>query len=304
MFQLVSLLLNICLCYDLIKTIQSPFTPASNRAKFYYIISIFVPLVITAFIVIYNTVGNGGLNANSCTSCLDKHPSSSIQYQGTQINGSGNIILAYTLSIYIIVAIYSTVFAFRRLNRPGVSKEVRSMFLKKHLIYVIVFIVLWTITLSQNYFTLFNPPNYGPKSQNAFSIALMDPFEFTAMFLGLRGPQAQQQVAPNAPSCGPEKNECGLVYFYYISGITTFTTGIFLTIARMFEPLFRFLVFSQFYEFWGEIYKSKDGQSEEEKQIENDALSSFLSSSLNVELVYILLNSITTFSKRSGKSAV
>ena len=36
----------------------------------------------------------------------------------------------------------------------------------------------------------------------------------------------------------------------------------------MFEPLFRFLVFSQFYEFWGEIYKSKDGQSEEEKQIE------------------------------------
>ena len=69
----------------------------------------------------------------------------------------------------------------------------------------------------------------------------------------------------------------------------------------MFEPLFRFIVFSQIYEFWGDIYKSKDGQSEEERQIENDALSSFLSSSLNVELVYILLNSITTFSKRSGK---
>lgn len=100
------------------------------------------------------------------------------------------MILAYTLSIYIIVAIYSTVFAFRRLNRPGVSKEVRSMFLKKHLIYVIVFIVLWTITLSQNYFTLFNPPNSGPKTPNAFTIALTDPFEFTAMFLGLRGPQA------------------------------------------------------------------------------------------------------------------
>jgi len=55
------------------------------------------------------------------------------------------MILAYTLSIYIIVAIYSTVFAFRRLNRPGVSKEVRSMFLKKHLYYVIVFIAIWTI---------------------------------------------------------------------------------------------------------------------------------------------------------------
>ena len=69
------------------------------------------------------------------------------------------MILAYTLSIYIIVAIYSTVFAFRRLNRPGVSKEVRSMFLKKHLYYVIVFTAIWTIQLSQNYFTLFNPPS-------------------------------------------------------------------------------------------------------------------------------------------------
>jgi hypothetical protein len=113
------------------------------------------------------------------------------------------------------------------------------------------------------------------------------------------------QVTNETPTCvtGAEY-ECGLYIFFYISGVTTFSTGIFLTIARMFEPLFRFLVFSQIYEFWGEIYKSKDGISEEEKQIENDALSSFLSSSLNVELVYILLSSITTFSKRSGKTAV
>jgi len=181
------------------------------------------------------------------------------------------------------------------------------MFLKKHLIYVIVFTVLWTITLSQNYFTLFNPPNNSSSSQSAFSIALADPFEFTAMLIGLRGAEAQQQVAPDtlSPTCKTgAKYECGLYIFFYISGITTFSTGIFLTIARMFEPLFRFLVFSQIYEFWGEIYKSKDGISEEEKQIENDALSSFLSSSLNVELVYILLSSITTFSKRSGKTAV
>lgn len=81
----------------------------------------------------------------------------------------------------------------------------------------------------------------------------------------------------------------------------TFSTGIFLTLVRLFEPFFRFIVLSQIYEFWGEFYKSKDGQTEEEKQIENDALSSFLSSSLNVELVFILLSSITTFSKRSSK---
>lgn len=81
----------------------------------------------------------------------------------------------------------------------------------------------------------------------------------------------------------------------------TFSTGIFLTVVRLFEPLFRFLVLKSIYEFWGGIYKSKDGLSEEEKQIENDTLSSFLSSSLNVELVFILLNSITTFSQRSNK---
>jgi hypothetical protein len=178
------------------------------------------------------------------------------------------------------------------------------MFLKKHLLYVIVFTVIWTIQLSQNYFTLFNPPTINSTKASSLQIALTDPFEFTAMLIGLRGPEAFQQVSPSeTPTCkGPNKNECGLVYFFYISGIMTFSTGIFLTVVRMFEPLFRFLVLSQIYEFWGEIYKSGDGQSEEEKQIENDALSSFLSSSLNVELVYILLNSITTFSKRSGKN--
>jgi len=77
MFQLVSLLLNICLCYDLIKTIQSPFTPAGNRAKFYYIFSIFVPLIVGVFIVIFNEVAGDGTFKN-CETCLDKHPSSSI----------------------------------------------------------------------------------------------------------------------------------------------------------------------------------------------------------------------------------
>lgn len=37
--------------------------------------------------------------------------------------------------------------------------------------------------------------------------------------------------------------------------------------------------------------------TEEEQVLENDALSSFLSSSLNVELVYIILLSISTFAK-------
>jgi hypothetical protein len=36
-----------------------------------------------------------------------------------------------------------------------------------------------------------------------------------------------------------------------ISAATIFTTGIFLTIVRIFEPLFRLLLVKQIYEFWG-----------------------------------------------------
>jgi len=62
-----------------------------------------------------------------------------------------------TLSVYILVALYSVVFAYRRLNRPGVSKEIRLMFIKKHFVYVVVFIFVWVIQLTQNYRMLFNP---------------------------------------------------------------------------------------------------------------------------------------------------
>jgi hypothetical protein len=92
----------------------------------------------------------------SCSSCLNGYTDGYFKI-GTIITGSGNLVLAFALSVYILIAIYSFVFAYRRLERPGVSKEVRQMFLKKHLYYVIVFISIWTIQLSSNYFTLFNP---------------------------------------------------------------------------------------------------------------------------------------------------
>ena len=43
----------------------------------------------------------------------------------TQIQNQGNLVMAMILSIYIVVAIYSVVYSYRRLMRPGVSKEVR-----------------------------------------------------------------------------------------------------------------------------------------------------------------------------------
>lgn len=86
---------------------------------------------------------------------------------------------------------------------------------------------------------------------------------------------------------------------FYLSSVMTFTTGIFLTAVRFVEPLFRYMFWSQVHQFYGEIYQPND-MTAEERQVQNDALSSFLSSSLNVELVYILLQSITTFNRKGA----
>ena len=79
----------------------------------------------------------------------------------------------------------------------------------------------------------------------------------------------------------------------------TFSTGILLTAARFYEPLFRFLMIKDAYEFFGEVYKDK--LKEQEQQVNNDALSSFLNSSLNVELVFIILKSINFFAEEDNK---
>jgi len=72
-----------------------------------------------------------------------------------------------------------------------------------------------------------------------------------------------------------------------------FSTGIFLTAIRLYEPLFRLILMNSIYEFWGEI------NAEYKKDEEELPLSSFLNSSLNVELVFIILRSITTFAMQA-----
>ena len=84
----------------------------------------------------------------------------------------------------------------------------------------------------------------------------------------------------------------------------TFSTGIFLTVVRLIEPLFRYLTLKKIYEFWGVLYEPKaDGQSEEELRAMTDSLNRILASSLNVELVYIILKSITAFNRKEIEEA-
>ena len=79
----------------------------------------------------------------------------------------------------------------------------------------------------------------------------------------------------------------------------TFSTGIFLTAVRFYEPLFRNLFIESLYEIMGKLYEPQmsDGMSYEEFKLQNQAMNSILASSLNVELVYVILKSVTSFSK-------
>lgn len=94
--------------------------------------------------------------SNSCYACLSEYATNyspltgnvtltNTAQSGTLIYGYGNVILVLTLTTYLIIAFYSVVFAYNRLSRPGVSKEVRAMCFKKHLYYVLMFVVIWTI---------------------------------------------------------------------------------------------------------------------------------------------------------------
>jgi len=172
--------------------------------------------------------------------------------------------LALTLSVYVVVAIYSTVFAYRRLHRPGVSKEVRQMFVKKHFLYVVVFIGIWTIQQMQNYYELFNPtPTRVPQPENAreelirnakINIESSHFLEQLGYQLGLRDHilykhgLTWEDVFVSVDKEGDDSNSFGArEFFTFMSGIMTFSTGIFLTIARLYEPLFRMLMLQSIY---------------------------------------------------------
>ena len=126
-----------CLCADLILTIYSPFSPAYNRLKFYYGFSLTVSTILIFIIYGLDEASSKG----SEFACIENTTDKSFQ----KIQDKANLVLAITLSCYIVVAIYSTVYSYRRLHRPGVSAFVRTLFVKKHFLYVVVFIFIWMI---------------------------------------------------------------------------------------------------------------------------------------------------------------
>jgi len=103
------LVLNICLCYDLISVIKDPFASKEKRVTRYIIISLFLGSV------------NGILFMNT--------------------NEGGSIFFAVVMSIYCIVAAWSIIFCAYRLYYSGLSKQTRRLVLTRHVFWILSFLV-------------------------------------------------------------------------------------------------------------------------------------------------------------------
>eukprot|EP00347_Sterkiella_histriomuscorum_P009160 403342290 len=245
-------MLNLCLCIDLILTLRNPFYPSKRRVKFYLIGSVIIVLLLVIF-------GNQSITGNLIKNliiliyivdCQDND----VKYNSVITKQTSNLVVAMSLSIYIIVALYSCVYAQRRLARPGLKNRERWFFLRKHYSYVGVFILIWTLNLASVYYQLFNPND----SQN-------------------------------------EEVEDRLSIVQTISQFAAFSTGLWLTIVRLSEPYFYYMARTKWLEFFGIPPDNKSRKDD----LFNDTLNSFLTQSLNVELVNIILQGITTFTRKS-----
>lgn len=117
----MTICLNACLAIDLILMIRNPFLSKEKR------MSVFLWSSITLSI----TIGS----ATTITSDYEKLQERFVP--DWWVMGS---IYVFILA-YFIISIFSIVYAFKRLRKPGISKEVQSLVLKRHIISIIGFIL-------------------------------------------------------------------------------------------------------------------------------------------------------------------
>ena len=62
------------------------------------------------------------------------------KYQYFQIGGSW---LLATAVIYVLTAIASIIYAYRKMRKPGISQEVRQLFFQRHVLSIILFFIAY-----------------------------------------------------------------------------------------------------------------------------------------------------------------
>ena len=263
-FQTMSLGMNIGLWIDLILTLREPFYPAKRRLK-YYLLSSFILAII---------VSSASIHTASETWLAPTSSAKSV------VQNSMMIIL---LSLYILISCFSVVYAARMLSSPGISSDIRSLFMKKHLLYAISFIVVWSLILLNAFDQLYNRSKIAPeivkeKEDDGYTLQLV---RFPTGFYEKVWVQTDQQG----------KQYMDLTFFQIISFVSSISTGFIMGVIRCMEPYFHFLLTK----FIKSLFGTPLSQNEIDKNNRQitDTIAAFLNSTLNIELVHIILKAIT-----------
>lgn len=217
----VSFFLNSFLCIDLYMTVKSPFSPAAARLTIYYLIAFGTGISISVY--------------------------EALQYESTELQVSQKpeeVTILASFVLFIIIAIFTTIIASRRILREGVSESIRRAVISRHIKYILILVLSFSL--------------YAAKIFIEDILGMEEPFWL------------------------------GSVSIYLFA-----SQGLLLSILRISEPL----VWQTFKEMVRQCCK-KVGVEEEDWGDDastvkvKQGLNTFLASSFNVELVYIILKGI------------
>jgi|Transcript_34520 hypothetical protein len=171
------------------------------------------------------------------------------------------------ISIYLIISISSVAYAYRVNTRPGMSTEVRRDFIWRHSAYVATYIITWLPYLGFAYYILFATTVEGHDI-------------------------AYQQLVDD------KRYGKALTGWFNAYNISCIGTGIVMSFVRIQEPIFKHCVYTYIYEYFGEIYEANAGSS----KTMDSTLLNFLMSSYNIELVHIILTTVSKNTVGTPKS--
>lgn len=140
----LSMILFFCLCADLVLMIKYPFKDKQARMKKYLTVSFGLSIIVglaTAHVFSKDT---------------------------TKTWPFLFFIVGY-ISIFI-VSISSTLFAYKKLSKPGISGEIRNCILKRHVLAIVLYLVLNFYILISSVYDLNPDPINSPKWAYVFKI--------------------------------------------------------------------------------------------------------------------------------------
>ena len=259
-FQIMSLGMNICLWIDLILTLRAPLYPPAKRLKFYLLFSFLLAISLSITTI-----------KNSKETCL--FPTYAYDSEAQ------NISLVCVVTLYFIVAVTSILYAFKILWRPGISSEIRQIFMRKHIIYTITLLVLWFIVSLNAYVELFTTGSYTDESSDEeyeqASVQFPDGVVYK-VWIYKDGDDDQSYIE--------------LKPLHLASFIASISICLVMGMIRCFEPYLIYLTKRTILTLYGIPWSQKSMKSKLEL---TDTIAQYLNSSLNIELVYIILKSIT-----------